>query len=213
MRWRNRSFTVTCRSGSNSAPDALRTYPQRADRAVQPVREALLPPHRRPLRGRRHGALRLPRHRHLGPDDASRLAERDHRVRAFAGAGRDSDHDSLWWAALRWSTFSGSGTECLGQGRVRRDGRRQSRRAQSARTSCTTRRSAREAAARVNMVRRGKDRLPAVPDEEQADRSGPVRLTAQDSVRSACSPWGSSRGETGMPDKSCTIAPSHGLEE
>ena len=72
MRWRNRSFTVTCRSGSNSAPDALRTYPQRADRAVQPAREALLPPHRRPLRGRRHGALRLPRHRHLGPDDASR---------------------------------------------------------------------------------------------------------------------------------------------
>ena len=213
MRWRNRSFTVTCRSGSNSAPDALRTYPQRTDRAVQPAREALLPPHRRPLRGRRHGALRLPRHRHLGPDDASRLVERDHRVRALAGAGRDSDHDSLWWAALRWSTFSGSGTECRGQGRVRRDGRRQSRRAQSARTSCTTCRSAREAAARVNMVRRGRGRLPAVPDEEQADRSGPVRLAAQDSVRSACSPWGSSRGETGMPDKSCTIAPSHGLEE
>ena len=69
-------------------PDALRTYPQRADRAVPLAREALLPPHRRPLRGRRHGALRLPRHRHLGPDDAPRLVERDHRVRALAGAGR-----------------------------------------------------------------------------------------------------------------------------
>ena len=76
------------RGAGRHRSDALRAYPQRTDRAVRPDREALLPPHRRPLRCRRHGALRLPRHRHLGSDDATRLVERDHRVRAFSGAGR-----------------------------------------------------------------------------------------------------------------------------
>ena len=48
-------------------PDALRAYPQRADRAVRLAREALFPPHRRALRRRRYGAVRLPRHRDVGP--------------------------------------------------------------------------------------------------------------------------------------------------